>query len=81
IESPEEYVDVRNFLGLAQETINSDFDSSDDVPLQDENVEHDGLVQFMKVLMTKIRRNCESIAKTHVGRILDHRSLQAEDFE
>ncbi|KAK1992439.1 hypothetical protein LX36DRAFT_704109 [Colletotrichum falcatum] len=81
VQSPEEYVDVRNFLGLAQETIDNDFGSSDIVPLQDVNVEEDGLVQFMKVLMTKIRRNCESIDKTHVGRILDHGSLKAEDFE
>ncbi|KAK1980119.1 hypothetical protein LZ30DRAFT_595422 [Colletotrichum cereale] len=81
VKSPEEYVDVRNFLGLAQETTDDDFDNSDPILLKDMSVEDDGLVQFMKVLMTKIRRNCESIDKTHVGRILDHRSLKAEDFE
>ncbi|KAK2038276.1 hypothetical protein LZ31DRAFT_479197 [Colletotrichum somersetense] len=80
VKSSEEYVNVRNFLGLAQETADKRFDNSDHVPLQDMNVGDDGLVQFMKVFMTKIRRNCGSIDKTHVGRILDHRSLQAEDL-
>ncbi|KAK2043071.1 hypothetical protein LZ31DRAFT_622182 [Colletotrichum somersetense] len=39
------------------------------------------LHQFMRVLLTKIRRNCQSIDKTHLGRILEYRALEASDFE
>lgn len=38
-------------------------------------------LKFFNVLMTKIRRNCESIDKTHVGYVLDDRILGAEHFE
>jgi hypothetical protein len=37
-------------------------------------------VTFLKVLMTKIRRNCERIDKTHMGTILDGRLLCSSDF-
>ncbi|KAK2057683.1 hypothetical protein LY76DRAFT_606052 [Colletotrichum caudatum] len=37
VKSSEEYVNVRNFLGLAQETADKRFDNSDHVPLQDMN--------------------------------------------
>jgi hypothetical protein len=37
-------------------------------------------LKFFSVLMTKIRRNCESIDKTHVGYVLDDRILGAEHF-
>ena len=40
----------------------------------------DGVAKFLGVLMTTIRRNCEAIDKTHVGRVLDGRLLYAEDF-
>lgn len=38
-------------------------------------------VQFIKVLVTKIRRNCETVEKTHIGKILDGILLTEEDFE
>ncbi|UKZ64307.1 uncharacterized protein TrAtP1_005526 [Trichoderma atroviride] len=38
-------------------------------------------VQFIKVLVTKIRRNCETVEKTHIGKILDGVLLTEEDFE
>ncbi|KAH8125774.1 hypothetical protein LI328DRAFT_165631 [Trichoderma asperelloides] len=38
-------------------------------------------VQFIKVLVTKIRRNCEVVEKTHLGKILDGVLLTEEDFE
>ncbi|KAL7926442.1 hypothetical protein ACQKWADRAFT_328227 [Trichoderma austrokoningii] len=38
-------------------------------------------VQFLKVLATKIRRNCETVEKTHMGKILDGVLLTEEDFE
>ncbi|EXJ68848.1 uncharacterized protein A1O5_07780 [Cladophialophora psammophila CBS 110553] len=37
-------------------------------------------VPFLKVLMSKIRRNCQSIDKTHMGTILDGRLLRPSDF-
>lgn len=37
-------------------------------------------VNFMKVLMAKIRRDCEGIDKTHMGMVLDGRLLYPSDF-
>lgn len=37
-------------------------------------------LKFFKVLLTKIRRNCESIRKTHIGHVLDDRLLGPDDF-
>ncbi|KKZ67076.1 hypothetical protein EMCG_07247 [[Emmonsia] crescens] len=41
----------------------------------------DSPVKFLKVFMTKIRRNCEGISKTHMGTILDGSLLRRSDFE
>ncbi|KAI9824844.1 MAG: hypothetical protein M1819_000796 [Sarea resinae] len=41
----------------------------------------DSPVEFLKVLMTKIRRNCEGIEKTHLGKILQGGLLEETDFE
>ncbi|KAH0439221.1 hypothetical protein CcaCcLH18_03016 [Colletotrichum camelliae] len=68
-----EYASACEFLGLMPVS------RDDDVP--NVNTCDTGLIQFMRVLMMKIRRNCESIDKTHVGRALDYRSLGPEDFE
>ncbi|KAK2031664.1 hypothetical protein LX32DRAFT_584407 [Colletotrichum zoysiae] len=38
------------------------------------------LHQFMRVLLLKIRRNCQSIDKTHLGKILEYRALEDSDF-
>ena len=40
-----------------------------------------GAVLFFKALMTRIRRNCESIDRTHLGRILGGEFLTEDDFE
>ncbi|KAK5993505.1 hypothetical protein PT974_06937 [Cladobotryum mycophilum] len=37
-------------------------------------------VQFLKVLITKIRRNCEVIERTHIGKVLDGVLLVQDDF-
>ncbi|QBZ53515.1 hypothetical protein PoMZ_09201 [Pyricularia oryzae] len=37
-------------------------------------------VNFFKIYLTKIRRDCESIEKTHIGKILNAIILQPEDF-
>ncbi|KAM3420189.1 hypothetical protein BST61_g3480 [Cercospora zeina] len=38
-------------------------------------------VNFMKVLMSKIRKNGDSIVKTHMGQLLEGKLLQQSDFE
>lgn len=38
-------------------------------------------VKFLNVLMTKIRRNCESIQKTHWGKVLGGEILEMGDFD
>ncbi|KJY02038.1 hypothetical protein TI39_contig263g00006 [Zymoseptoria brevis] len=38
-------------------------------------------IKFIKSLMTTIRRNGESISKTHMGAVLEGRLLQRSDFE
>ncbi|EJT74694.1 hypothetical protein GGTG_08532 [Gaeumannomyces tritici R3-111a-1] len=45
-----------------------------------EEEEEEGVVSFLKALMTKVRRDCESVGKTHVGRMLDGVALSQEDF-
>lgn len=37
-------------------------------------------VKFLRVLLTKIQRNCEGIEKTHMGKLLDGRLLLPSDF-
>ena len=37
-------------------------------------------VKFLKVLLTKIRRDCEGIDKTHWGRILGGEIMRKSDF-
>ncbi|KAI8314949.1 hypothetical protein K4K61_003395 [Colletotrichum sp. SAR11_59] len=75
LKSMEEYRSIQKFLGLPPEPTSSDQSISRAPDLSTE-----ALMQFMKVLMTQIRRNCESIDKTHMGRILDHRVLGPLDF-
>ncbi|KAE9567462.1 hypothetical protein CGMCC3_g16424 [Colletotrichum fructicola] len=78
LKSMEEYRSTRRFLQLScgngQGGSNDQRDS--DAPGRCD----EGLVQFLKVVMTKLRRDCESIDKTHVGRILDQRVLGPGDF-
>lgn len=38
-------------------------------------------VKFLKTFLTKTRRDCQSIEKTHLGRILDGALLQESDFD
>ncbi|KAF4884001.1 hypothetical protein CGCFRS4_v013080 [Colletotrichum fructicola] len=71
--SCEEYASACEFLGLTPGSADDD--------AADANMCDTGLIQFIRILMMKIMRNCESIDKTHVGRVLDYRSLGPEDFE
>lgn len=38
-------------------------------------------VQFFKVLVTKVRRDCGKVDKTHLGKVLDGALLEKNDFE
>ena len=80
-----EYTGVCKFLGLALEP-----------PKDGHVIEFDGFlygtsnptmsafihspVQFLKSLMTKIRRNCQEIEHTHIGKVLGGRLLTLADF-
>ncbi|GJC89543.1 hypothetical protein ColLi_12381 [Colletotrichum liriopes] len=81
VKSLGEYADICEFLSLTQGFNDAESDASNQTSCRDIEVANEALVQFMRVFMTKIRRNCESIDKTHVGRILDHRLLGPDDFE
>ena len=83
-----EYIEVCAFLGLAWEKAEEGcIVAADGFIMQDgsglgtsESTFSDSPVKFLKVLMTKIRRNCEGVDKTHMGRILDGRLLCQSDF-
>ncbi|EQB48641.1 hypothetical protein CGLO_12121 [Colletotrichum gloeosporioides Cg-14] len=84
--SVEEYLSACEFLGLSPglgepDTHDATMSIDEHAETQDSSMYDFGLVHFMRILMMKIRRNCDSIDKSHVGRILDSTSLSAEDFE
>ncbi|KAF6806494.1 hypothetical protein CMUS01_14347, partial [Colletotrichum musicola] len=78
LKSMDEYHSTRLFLQLSYENGEgkSNGQRCSDAPGRYD----EALVQFLKVVMTKLRRDCESIDKTHVGRILDQRVLGPGDF-
>ncbi|KAF8860560.1 hypothetical protein BDZ45DRAFT_800719 [Acephala macrosclerotiorum] len=87
--SYEEYVEVCQFLGLAYEKTGYGAVVAADGFIISRNGSlgpgppctfRDSPVKFLKVLMTKIRRNCEGIDKTHMGQILDGKILLPADF-
>jgi hypothetical protein len=79
----DEYKSTCDFLGLASTK------AEDGVVVQADGFivgKQDGYlkkspVMFLKVLFTKIRRNCEGIEKTHWGRIMGGEVLTESDFE
>ncbi|KAH0423698.1 hypothetical protein CcaCcLH18_11994 [Colletotrichum camelliae] len=75
LKSMEEYRSIQQFFRLSPEP-----SSSDQTISRAPDMGTEALMQFIKVLMTQIRRNCESIDKTYMGRILDHRVLEPSDF-
>ncbi|KAK2062057.1 hypothetical protein LY76DRAFT_670597 [Colletotrichum caudatum] len=75
LKSMEEYRSIQKSLRLSPEP-----SSSDEAISRTPDSGTEAWMQFMKVLMTQIRRNCESIDKTHMGRILDHRVLGPSDL-
>ncbi|CZR56907.1 uncharacterized protein PAC_06796 [Phialocephala subalpina] len=85
LESFKEYIEVCELLGLAWDKSEEGcVVAADGFILQNDKVKStfkNSPTRFLKVLMTKVRRNCESIEKTHMGKILDGRLLTRADFE
>ncbi|KAF8851671.1 hypothetical protein BDZ45DRAFT_140606 [Acephala macrosclerotiorum] len=85
LDSFKEYIEVCELLGLAWDKSEEGCGvAADGFILQNGNVKssfQSSPTRFLKVLMTKVRRNCESIEKTHMGKILDGRLLTRADFE
>ncbi|TVY25882.1 hypothetical protein LHYA1_G005662 [Lachnellula hyalina] len=85
--SYDEYKEVCNFLGLAWTNDCPTFPDGfivrnrGDLKSAAGCTFSDSPVMFMKVLTTKIRRHCEGVDKTHMGKILDSIVLQSSDFE
>ena len=80
-----EYVEVCNYLSLASgKTEEGCVVDADGFIVSGPGASKSGFkqspVKFLKVLMTKIRRNCEDIGKTHMGAVLDGRLLRPSDF-
>ncbi|KAE9371942.1 hypothetical protein N431DRAFT_456702 [Stipitochalara longipes BDJ] len=88
LSSFQEYVELCKFLGLAWEkTEEGRFVAADGFIVHggaSSGVSNSAFtaspVKFLRVLLTKIRRNCEGIDKTHMGKILDGILLLPADF-
>ncbi|XDG05212.1 hypothetical protein ABKA04_004827 [Annulohypoxylon sp. FPYF3050] len=84
----EQYVDACKFMGISYDTPGEGEEiAADGFILRDalgrvggESGLTESPVNFFKMLHTKIRRNCESISKTHMGKLLDNQLLKPEDF-
>ncbi|KAI1459754.1 hypothetical protein F4805DRAFT_420134 [Annulohypoxylon moriforme] len=87
--SYDQYVDACKFMGISYNTSGEGEDiAADGFILRDTLGRvggESGLpcspVKFFKVLHTKIRHNCNSISKTHMGKLLDNQLMKPEDFE
>lgn len=81
-----EYIEVCNCLGLAWNAAEDGIAVGADgfIVLGDGSTNASGFkqspVKFVKALLTKVRRNCEGIDKTHLGRVLDGALLTENDF-
>ncbi|KIW82284.1 hypothetical protein Z517_05311 [Fonsecaea pedrosoi CBS 271.37] len=88
LDSFQEYVEVCTLLGVASEAAKEGSTiAADGFIIRDCNGQvhsastfRDSPVSCLRVLMTKIRKNCEEIGKTHMGAILGGRLLSPSDF-
>ncbi|KAI0107369.1 hypothetical protein F4776DRAFT_675198 [Hypoxylon sp. NC0597] len=84
-----QYIDACKFLGISWDTPGEgEVIAADGFILRDsagrvggESGLQSSSVAFFKMLHTKIRRNCESIDKTHMGKLLENQLLRPSDFE
>ncbi|KAF2217449.1 hypothetical protein CERZMDRAFT_92099 [Cercospora zeae-maydis SCOH1-5] len=90
--SYEDYLETCKFLGLSTRTVSEDMvgwqQDATGFILQDDQGRRGGEsglenspVNFMKVLMSKIRKNGESIVKTQMGELLEGKLFQHSDFK
>ncbi|RYC61027.1 hypothetical protein CHU98_g5182 [Xylaria longipes] len=79
------YLDTCKFLGLAAHVPkNGEVVAADGYILRDGNGKSKfdkSPIKFLQVFTSKIRRNGQSISKTHVGSMLEGKLLQKLDFE
>lgn len=83
----EEYTETCAFLGLAWKAAGEDMIVDADGFILDgpgkggaNGSFRSSPIKFLNILMTKIRKHCESVSKTHMGAILDGKLLQPSDF-
>lgn len=94
ISSYGDYKEICSFLGLSTKAVTKKMASrgwevaSDGFILSDEQGRSGGgsgpyvsPAVFLKILMSKIRRNGEGIAKTHMGSLLEGKLFQPSEFE
>ncbi|KAK5280670.1 hypothetical protein LTR40_006010 [Exophiala xenobiotica] len=83
-----EYVELCTTLGLAWQTIEGEaVISADGFIIRSDDPGRASIcgftespIPFLRVLITKIRRNCEEIEKTHMGALLEGHILRPSDF-
>ena len=81
-----EYIRVCDYLGLAWSaektsgTVRADGFIQKGPSSSNKSTFSQSPVQFLKVLFTRIRRDCGSIEKTHMGKMLDGNLLDLGDF-
>jgi hypothetical protein len=79
-----EYVELCQYLGLAWSVArDGEMVRADGfiVPTVGRWGLKDSPVNFLRVLLTKVRRDCEGMEKTHLGKVLDGALLEQSDFE
>ena len=84
LRSFQEYVDLCDFLGLEWKAADGGVSTSADglvTPTPRKKGFTNSPVGFLKVFLTKTRRNCEGIEKTHLGKILNGELLEEADFD
>lgn len=93
INSYEDYQEMCSFLGLSTETVTEEMSeqgwkiAADGFILSDDQSRvggrsglHESPVGFLKILMSRIRRNGDSVAKTHMGKLLEGKVFNTSDF-
>jgi len=84
LQSFNEYVEMCQYLGLAWSAAKDGEVVRADgfvVPAVGKWGLKDSPVNFLRVLLTKVRRDCEGVEKTHLGKVLVGALLEQSDFE
>lgn len=79
-----EYKAVCKFLGLSWKATEGDMEVAADGFIKPEPGSSGfktSPTQFFRILLSSIRRNCETIDKTHLGRILSGEVLEEKEFQ